>query len=205
MSESHIGNFAEIGTLNATSAGAIPTAVLYVNDAGSYSNTPYSNGSYAVEAASGRVSLTGLTATPPVVYLTADSTTDDGIAGFLVGTDTEASSGVVVGQSSSAPGYVRSDIPWNYAASTQEDVDGRNGASLGAFSFIGAGQYIATQSTAGLVPNLPSLGMIATSSDGSGRLNGGDFTLVTNGAVIFAIPDSGDPLIYVFTVGKLPN
>ncbi len=205
VSESHIGNFAEIGTLNATSAGAIPTAVLYVNDAGSYSNTPYSNGSYAVEAASGRVSLTGLTATPPVVYLTAAGTTDDGIAGFLVGTDTEASSGVVVGQSSSAPGYVSSYVPGNYAASTQEDEDGRNGASLGAFSFTGTGQYSAMQKTTGAVPNLPSLGMIATSSDGSGRLNGGNFTLVTNGAVIFAIPDSGDPLIYVFTVGKLPN
>ncbi len=205
VSESHIGNFAEIGTLNTTSAGAIPTAVLYVNDAGSYSNTPYSNGSYAIEAGSGRTSFTGLTATPPVVYLTAAGTSDDGIAGFLVGTDTEASSGVVVGQTTSAPDYVRSDISGNYAASTQEDVDGRNGASFGAFSFTGAGQYVATQRTTGSVPNLPSLGMIATSSDGSGRLNGGNFTLVTNGAVIFAIPDSGDPLIYVFTASKLAN
>ncbi|HKM80362.1 MAG TPA: hypothetical protein VJY15_05310 [Candidatus Acidoferrum sp.] len=201
---SNIGNRAEIGTLNATSAGTIPTAILYVNDAGTYSNTPYSNGSYAVEVASGRVAITGLTATPPVVYLTAAGTTDDGIAGFLVGSDTAASFGVVVGQSSSAPAYVSSSVPGNYAASTQEDADGRNGASLGAFSFTGAGQYIATQRTTGLVPNLPSLGMIATSSDGSGRLNGGNFTLVTNGAVIFAIPDSGDPLIYVFTAGKLP-
>ena len=205
VSESHIGNFAEIGTLNATSAGAIPTAVLYVNDAGSYSNTPYSNGSYAIEAGSGRASITGVTATPPVVYLTAAGTTDDAIAGFLVGSDTEASSGVIVGRTTSAPGYVRSDIPGNYAASTQEDVDGRNGASLGAFSFTGAGQYIATQKTTGSVPILPNLGMISTSSDGSGSLNGGNLSLVTNGAVIFAIPDSGDPLIYVFTVGKLPN
>jgi hypothetical protein len=84
-------------------------------------------------------------------------------------------------------------------------MDGLNGASLGAFSFTVTGQYIATQKTTGPVPNLPSLGMIATSSDGSGRLNGGNFPLVTNGAVIFAIPDSGDPLIYAFTVGKLSN
>jgi hypothetical protein len=202
---SNIGNLAEIGTLNATSAGAIPTAILYVNDAGTYSNTPYSNGSYAVEAASGRVSVTGLTATPPVVYLTAASTTDDEMAGFLIGSDTEASSGVVVSHSTSAPAYVPSNVPGNYAASTQEDVDGLNGASLGAFSFTGTSQYIAAQKTTGSVPNLPSLGMIATGSDESGRLNGGNFPLVTNGAVIFAIPDSGDPLIYVFTVGKLPN
>src|SRR5271157_553949 len=205
VSGSNIGNFAEIGTLNATSAGAIPTAILYVNNAGAYSSTPYSSGSYAIEGASGRASFTGLTATRPVVYLTAAGTTDDEIAGFLVGSDTAASSGVVVGQSISAPAYVFSYVPGNYAASTQEDVDGRNGASLGAFSFTGAGQYIATQRTTGSVPNLPSLGMIATSSDGSGRLNGGNLSLVTDGAVIFAIPDSGDPLIYVFTAGKLPN
>jgi len=84
-------------------------------------------------------------------------------------------------------------------------VDGLNGASLVAFSFTGTGQSVATQKTSGAVPNLPSLGWIAISADGSGRLNGGNFPLVTNGAVIFAIPDSGDPLIYVFTAGKLPN
>jgi hypothetical protein len=47
--------------------------------------------------------------------------------------------------------------------------------------------------------------LIVINSDGSGRLNGGNFPLVTNGAVIFAIPDTGDPLIYVFTAGTLPN
>jgi hypothetical protein len=205
VSGGNIGNLAEIGTLNATGAGAIPTAILYINDAGTYSNTPYSNGSYTVEAASGRVSVNGLTATPPVVYLTAASPTSDEIAGFLVGSDSAASSGVVVRQSTSAPAYVLSNITGNYAASTQEDVDGLNGASLVAFSFTGTGQSVATQKTTGAVPNLPSLGWIAISSDGSGRLNGGNFPLVTNGAVIFAIPDSGDPLIYVFTAGKLPN
>jgi len=204
VSGSNIGNLAEIGTMNATSAGAIPKAILYVNDAGTYSNTPYSNGSYTVEAASGRVSIAGLTATPPVVYLTAAGTSGDEIAGFLVGSDSEASSGVVVRQSTSAPAYVLSNISGNYAASTQEDVDGLNGASLGAFSFTGTGQAVATQKTTGSVLNLPSFGMIAISSDGSGSLNGGNFPLVTNGAVIFAIPDSGDPLIYVFTAAKLP-
>jgi hypothetical protein len=40
------------------------------------------------------------------------------------------------------------------------------------------------------------------SSDGSGSLNGGNFPLVTNGKMIFAIPKSGNPLLYVFTGGK---
>jgi large repetitive protein len=205
VSGSNIGNLAEIGTLNATTAGTIPTAILYVNDAGSYSSTPYPNGSYTVEAASGRVSITGLTATPPVLYLTAAGTTDDEIAAFLVGSDTEASSGVVVTQSTSAPAYLVSGISGGYAASTQEDVDGLNGATLGAFSFTGAGQYFATLKSTGSVPKLPNTGLIAINPDGSGSLNGGIFPLVTSESVIFAIPDSGDPLLYVFTIVTLPN
>jgi hypothetical protein len=204
-SGTNIRNFAEIGTLNATSAGAIPTATLYVNDAGTFSITPYSNASYTVEAASGRVSITGLTATPPVVYLAAVGTTDDGIAGFLVGSDTQASSGVIVAQSATAPAYLLSSISGNYAASAQEDVDGLNGSALGAFSFTGTGQYSSTQTTTGSVSTPSSSGTIAINSDGSGSLNNGSFPFVTNGNVIFAIPSSGDPLLYVFTAGSLPN
>jgi len=200
-----VGNLAEIGTLSAARDGAIPKTIAYVNDAGTYSKATYWNGSYTVEAASGRVSISGLTATPPIIYLTAPGMTDDGIAGFLVGSDSEASSGIVVGQSTGAAAYVIANISGDYATSTQEDLDGLNGASVGAFSFPGTGQSIATQKTTGTVPKLQSLGMISINPDGSGELDGGDFPLVTNGKVIFAIPDSGDPLIYVFTAGKLPN
>jgi hypothetical protein len=200
-----VGNLAEIGTLNATSAGVIPTATLYVNDAGTFSTTPYSNASYTVEAASGRVSVTGLTATPPVVYLTAPGTTDDGIAGFLVGGDIGASSGVLVAQSAGTPAFLLSTISGNYAAGTQGDVDGLNGTALGTFSFTGSGQYSSTQTTSGSVSTPPSSGTIAINPDGSGSLNSGAFPFVTNGKIIFAIPTSGDPLLYVFTAGTAPN
>jgi hypothetical protein len=201
----NVANLAEIGTLNATRSGAIPTAILYVNDAGTYSSTPYSNSSYTLDAASGRVSITGLTATPPVLYLAAVATADDQIAGFLVGSDTQASSGLLVRQSTSAPARSLSNISSIYAASTQEDLDGLNGASLGSYSSLRTGQYFATQRSTGSVPNLPTSGSIVINSDGSGSLNSGTFPFVTNGALIFAIPDAGDPLLYVFTAGKLPN
>lgn len=201
---SAIGNLAEIGTLNATNTGAIPTATLYANNAGTFATLPYSNASYTVEAASGRVSITGLSLTPPVLYLTA-ATTDEEIAAFLVGTDTESSSGAIISQSTDVPAYVLSDVSGNYAASTQEDVDGLNGAFLGAFSFTATGQYSSTQQTTGTVPTLPTSGSIAINPDGSGNLNGGNFPLVTNGTVIFAIPASGDPLLYVFTAAAPPN
>ncbi len=198
-------NHAAIGTVNATSTGAVPLATLYVNDGGTFSTTPYANGSYSVEAASGRVSITGLTATPPVVYLTSAGNNDDEIAGFLLGTDLEASAGLFVSQSTAQPAFGLSDITGNYAASTEEDVDGANGATLGAFTFTGAGNYFATLRSTGTVPTLPSTGPIALSFDGSGNLSNGSFPLVTNGDVLFAIPATGDPLLYVFTIGTVPN
>ncbi len=198
-------NLSEIGTLNITSNGAIPSGILYVNDAGTYSRTPYLNAKYTLEAASGRVSLTGLTTAPPVLYLTAPGTTDEQIAGFLVGSDAQASFGLLVQQSANMPAYGLSIVSGIYVASTQEDVDGHNGASLGSFAALRTGQYFATQKSTGSVPNLPSSGSIAINPDGSGSLNSGTFPFVTNGALIFAIPDTGDPLLYVFTAGKLPN
>jgi hypothetical protein len=158
-----------------------------------------------VEAASGRASIVGITATPPVVYLTAGNTSDGGVAGFIVGADTEATAGLLVAQSATTPAFQLSNITGNYATSTDDDVDGLNGSSLGTFSFTGGGQYIATLKSTGKVPNVPGLGSIVVGLDGSGNLNGGNFSLVTNGNLIFAIPKSGDPLLYVMTGGTSLN
>jgi hypothetical protein len=204
VSRSSGGNLAEIGTINATSTGAIPTATVYSNDAGKYATNQYANSSYAVEAATGRVGFTGLMPATPVVYLTAGSATDEGIAGFLVGTDTEASSGTLDTQTPTAPNYSVASVTGYYAASTAEDVDGRNGAFLGAFTFDGAGGYTVTSQVTGSVPNVPSLKTISVNADGSGSLDGGNFPLVTNGTVLFAIPNSGDPSLFVFSANTLP-
>ena len=202
---SRIGNFAQLGTMNATSAGTIPSATLYVNDSGTFTTTFHSNAAYTVEAASGRVSFTALLTAPPVVYLTATGAADDQIAGFLVGSDINGSSGVLVTQSAAAPAYPLSSITGNYAASTQEDPDGFNGAALGAFSFNGAGQYTSVQTTTGSVSIPSSSGSIVVNPDGSGSLNNGSFPFITNGNLIFAIPASGDPLLYVFTAPTFTN
>lgn len=196
------GNIVQIGTFNATSAGAIPTANVYSNFAGSYQSNQYPGGTYSVEAASGRVSITGLESSSPVVYLT-NLSADDGIAGFLVGTDPQASSGVIVTQTTAPPSYSAGSVSGSYASSTAEDIDGLNGSFLGAFSFSGTGSYIVTSQTTGKVTNVPTLGSIVVNSDGSGNLDGGKFPLVTNGAVVYAIPNSGDPLLFVLTEGTI--
>jgi large repetitive protein len=202
-----IGNIAEIGTLNATSTGAIPTATIYSNYAGTYATNQYPGSSYTVEAASGRTVLFNGSnlSSLPVVYLTA-SGADDGIAGFLVGTDAQSSSGVLVLQTAATPSFSTASVTGNYAASTAEDVDGSNGAFLGGFTFNGSGAYTLISSlVTGSLTNVPAAGSILINSDGSGNLQGGKFPLVTNGTVIFAIPNTGDPLLYVFTQGAIPT
>jgi hypothetical protein len=194
-----IGNLAQLGILNAT-GGVIPGATIYSNDAGVFSNISYSNGSYGIEQ-SGRISFAGLTATPPVVYLAAGSGSDEGIAGFLVGTDAAASSGVLVFQTGGVPAYSDASVSGDYAASTAEDVDGANGAYLGLFTFTGAGGYTVVSQVSGSVPNSPNLETIGVNADGSGSLDGGNYPLVTNGQTLFAIPDTADPLLFVFTAG----
>jgi hypothetical protein len=201
-STSSAGNLVEIGTMNATSAGTVPTATIYSNSAGSYTSKLYPNSSYSYEAASGRIAFSGLT-TKPIVYST-NGASDDGIAGFLVGMDTGASSGVLVNQASSAPSFTTGSVAGGYAASTEEDVDGKNGAFLAQFTFNGTGAYTLTSTVTGSLPNVPGSKTISINPDGSGSLDGGKFPLVTSGTVLFAIPNSGDPLLFVFTEDTLP-
>jgi large repetitive protein len=201
-----IGNIAEIGTLNATSSGTIPTATIYSNLAGTYAMNQYPASTYTVEAASGRTVLNGVDFSSPVVYLTA-STADDAIAGFLVGTDPQSSSGAMVLQTATTSGFSTAGISGYYAASSAEDVDGLNGAFLGGFNFNGTtGAYTLLSSlTTGTLTNVPTASSFLVNTDGSGNLQGGKFPFVTNGTVLFAIPDSGDPLLFVFTEGTLPQ
>ena len=84
VSGSSVGNVVDIGTMNATRNGAIPIATIYSNHGGIYATNRYANISYTLESDSGRVCLAGLTAAPPVIYLTGGGISDNGIAGFLV-------------------------------------------------------------------------------------------------------------------------
>jgi hypothetical protein len=198
-----VGNYAAIGTLNTANTGAISIANFYVNDAGVYTSTPYLNAGYAVKAASGRVTFTGLNATPPVVYLT-NGTTNSQIAGFLVGSDSQVSSGVIVA-STNAPSLALTSVAGRYAASNEEDADAKNGASLGLFNFTGTGLFTATQIYTGAPAKIPGTGTIAVSGDGSGNLNSGNYALVTNGDVVFLIATQGDPLLYIVDASTTPN
>lgn len=192
----NIGNIAEIGTMNAS--GGNITANLYSNYAGTFLS-PNPTGAYTVDPTSGRTDISGLTSTDLIVYLT-NGTADDGIVGFLVGTDPQASLGVVVSQTTGTPSYGLANVSGNYASSTEEDADGKNGAFLGLFTFSGSGAYTLSATKTGTLTNVPgNQGSILVNTDGSGNLDGGNFPFVTNGTVVFMIPNSGDPLLFVLT------
>ena len=195
------GNFVQIATLNGTSTGAIPAATIYNNDAGEFSQNIYANASYAIDTASGRVTATGIGSTPPIAYLVAPGADDD-IAAFTVGTDLAATSGMMIRQSEIAPNYTATLLTGSFGGSTDEDMDGKNGSWIGTLVMNGTGAYTLssplTIGTVGVVPG--ASGVYTVNADGSGTLDT-NFIFVTNGIQILAIPNSGDPQLFLFDLG----
>jgi hypothetical protein len=197
-------NSVAIGTLQATSAGAIPTATIYANDAGSYQSQTYTNGSYVLDTTSGRVALTGL-GTAPIAYLTSTAGAN-GIAAFLVGTDGNSSSGFLALQGTATPNYGIADLTGGYAVGTSEDVAGIDGSLVGVFSFGGTGNYNYTFDAVSVGetssnPGQTGNGTLVVNTDGSGSFDNGAHAFVTNGVLILGIDATSSatqPLLYVF-------
>jgi hypothetical protein len=193
------GNFVQLGNLTASNSGSITPATVYFNDAGTTGKSQYQNLSYTVNGTSGRGVIVGFGAAPPIAYLTG-ANGDDNIAAFIVGTDAQASSGLLVNQTTATPAYTLASLNGTFAGSSDEDVDGKNGSYLATFVFNGAGGYtVSSPLLDGSVGFVPSpLGTFTINPDGSGTLDGTNFTFVTNGTTIYAIPKAGDPLLFVF-------
>src|SRR6202041_4046125 len=106
-------NTVTIGTFQATSAGAIPTATVSANDGGTFQTKSFTGGSSTLDASTGRVTIAGA-GSPPIVYLTATAGEDD-IAAFVVGTDLAASSGFLALQGTSAPNLTNANLSGGFA------------------------------------------------------------------------------------------
>jgi hypothetical protein len=197
------GSVAAVGTAHLTNSNAVPTATIYQNDAGIVGTKTFTNGSYALEAASGRISLTLVGTQPPIAYETADNSEDD-IVAFLVGTDPTTTSGFLMLQSTTAPNFGASTLSGSFALGSTEDINGQTGSIVGIFSFDGANHYTAISDIvdvfhAGLDHDVSASGTTAVNQDGSGSIDESNETIVTNGSYILVI-DTGDnfePLLYV--------
>ncbi len=194
-------NFAAIANFQATSDGAIPSITVYQNDAGTFSSAPIS-GSYTITPLSSRVTISGFP-NPPVAYLAAPNQ-DDGLAGFLAGTDAYTSSGIIEIQTSSTPDYTASSLDGNYVIGSTEDPTGQSGSITGAGAFNGTGTYSdvrdVIQSQDGPQADQLVSAPYLVNSDGSGSIANGAITFVTSGGVVFAINSSSSatqPLLYI--------
>jgi hypothetical protein len=198
-----LDNLVAIGTIQLTSSNAVPTATIYQNDEGVLQKMVFTNGSYALETASGRVTLTGVGTEPPVSYLTANNSEDD-IVAFLVGTDLVSSSGFLMLQTTSTPNFGAGDLSGSYALGTTEDVAGVTGSLVGTFTFDGENKYSAIADIViffdtTLHPNQTFTGVTAIKQDGSGDVDNGSLLFVTDGTNILAIDGDGvdEPFLYV--------
>ncbi|MGA7914333.1 MAG: putative Ig domain-containing protein, partial [Candidatus Acidiferrales bacterium] len=206
-------NFVAVGTMQANGSNAVPFLNTFQNDSGTTSMPSYTNLAYAVDAAgAGRVSLTGAITDPPVTYLTSGGEADEQIEGFMVGTDPNTSSGVLIVQSATTPSYTMANITGPYAFGSTEDVTGVNAAVAGTYTFSGSGSSgtysyifdVAEFDTEGMA-NQTGSGSLTINADGSGLFDAGNQAFVTNGNQIFLIDGGDQPLLYIFDIGTALN
>ena len=164
-----------------------------------------SQGTYTVNAKTGRVVLSGFDAqfgsTPPVIYLFGPN------AGYVVGTDTAVSSGVVEAQAIAT--YSNSSINGNYAGGSMWPATASVTDSVATLFANGAGTLSGTQYTSG--PNGPS-GPNAVSLtyqvDATGRTvvqQGGNaygIAYVVSTGKIVLLPADSNPTLNVFSTGS---
>jgi hypothetical protein len=158
--------------------------------------TLITNGTYSVNATSGRVTTTGTGNHPPVLYLT---TPTDGISAFIVGTDNAAVFGAVELQPSAT--YSTNSLSGNggkFFFSTEDPSDNTMKTEVGVATVTPSTGAIAGTSDSSQ-PTSPFLqtgkaitGTFVINADGTGNLGAGT-VLVTNGTRLFFIDESGGP------------
>ncbi len=191
-----------LGVLHFDGIGAI-SGTAYERNGGTASVTTVSQ-QYTVDPTSGRVTFSG-TGVAATGYAVAEQT---GITGYLVGTGTAASSGVMEFQTSSyPPGYQFGPISGVYGMAPEAILDpqttafaGEENLSSGGGFTQGGNSYLDSSRTTGLVPfqEFESFKYL-WSADGSGAF-GGNTYMVTNASKYFYIdvsPLNGHPAVVV--------
>ena len=179
------GNAKFAGTLFEDHAG---TPVL---DPVTGANVHLLSGSYSVDTGTGRLSFSGPDAgtAPPIIYAVPGTT---GVTGFLVGTDTAASSGRMEFQVTNPPQF--NALSGNFFFGTEEDADALTPNFEGLTSPDTRGNFSGTQDASvpgnqGLGPNQFFSGKYTIKVDGTGTF-GGNTVSVSNGSTIYYIDES---------------
>jgi Bacterial Ig-like domain (group 2) len=195
FSVSNAGGDVTIGTLNFNGVNTEQGTLL--EDKAGTSGTVAVNGTYSIDAASGRVTLTNVGNHSPVAYLT---TPTDGIAAFVVGTDSSATSGVAEIQSGGP--FSANSLTGNYVLGTMTPTDSTTSNFVGVISFtsgIASGTEDSSNFGAGGLMTLQAISQTYTiNGDGTGNA-GANTAAVTNGSTIFFVDETPgkDPEIVV--------
>ncbi len=192
-----------IGVLHFDGAGAVSGN--FFGRSGGTSNTAVLSGQYSVDPGTGRFTFAG-TGVPPAVGYTVPGAT--GVTGYLVGTGSSATSGVMEFQTDSyPPGYQFSPINGRYSFATDEMLDAQTSVFAGQEPAdpnggITSDSYIDTSvpTAPGLIPVQSfTLFRYTWSPDGTGTF-GGNTYMVSNAEKVFYIdvsPPNGHPAVIV--------
>ena len=166
-------------------------------DAGGAATNQSLTGSYAFNANSGRLEITGASsATSPTLYLT---TPFDGVSAFSISTD--ASAGLGVFDTQPVATYSNSSVSGNFFFGSN-DPAGNTVTDLSGVASISSGNLQGTEdqsAPAGFSLGSPVSTALSISADGSGNL-GANTVAVTNGTVLFFIDETSSlpPVVQVF-------
>ena len=156
---------ATIGLANANGLGGFPSVIVDTDSAGTTSGQTVTTWNYSV-ASTGRVALSGTTANLPVFYLLNANT------GFIVGTDSEASSGFLEPQVGSSFNDSTLNVKCSFGT---ENPSGRgvsmNSGVISLNGSIGTFSGTADSSTiSGLNPSGTIFGTYTVTPDGTGTI-----------------------------------
>jgi len=176
------------------------------NQGGTVSQQQSMQGTYCVDANTGRVSLTGFNGewqnTPPIFYVAGSD------PGFIVGTDTAVSSGNLTKQIGGA--FTNASLTGLYAGGTYSPTIPTAVDSVAVLFANGAGQITGTQFTSAPGgPGGPTNLTLAYSVDSTGRVvvqqSGTDYAFfyVVSATQFVMVPAGTDPVVSFF--GNAPN
>lgn len=188
------GPHATIGVLTFDGTSGV-TGTLFDDKGGTTSTTTITPGlvTYAVDAATGRLTFTGLGANSPVAYIVPNLNNPVGITSFITNTDNGASAGVSEFQSSSS-NFSNTSLSGLYSFGTDENVDNMTKNFSGEVNFDNTttmySGFSDESDPTGLLPNqtIPNTSY-SVNTDGTGNV-GPNTVSVTNGTVLYFIDES---------------
>jgi hypothetical protein len=168
------------------SGGNITAGTIYNYESGSpASSQDQSGGTYSVATATGRTTSTGGGGHPPIIYVTAPSSTTEPISAFIVGTDSSGLFGLAEASSGS---FTTAGLAGNYFFGTENPGDNTVNNSVGVLTIASSGAITGTQDesgSSGLSTNaLSGTTLTITNSDGAGNVGSGTIGY-TNGTSFF--------------------